>query len=64
MDNEKVRQAIREFKGKRKLTKQMVEAFIDRITVYENRRMEIRFRFDDELKLLNRSKNYREAAVQ
>ncbi len=64
MDNEKVGQAIREFKGKRKLTKQMVEAFIERITVYENRRMEIRFGFDDELKLLNGSKNYREAAAQ
>ena len=50
-DNAGLKAAVRSFKGKRKLTPEMVDAFIDRITLYEHRRMEIRFTFDDEMKL-------------
>ena len=63
MDNERIRQAIRSFRGKRKLTKPMVEAFIDKITVYEHRKLEICFIFDDEMKLLQERKAGREAVA-
>ena len=63
MDNERIRQAIRSFRGKRKLTKPMVEAFIDNIAVYEHRKLEICFTFDDEMKLLQERKAGREAVA-
>ena len=48
------------FKGKKKLTQEMVDAFIEKIVIYEHRKMEIRFIFDDEMKLLLEKRAERE----
>ena len=49
---ESVRQRIRVFKGKRKLSQEMVDALIDTVTIYGKDRIVVRFSFDDELTYL------------
>ena len=61
MSDDALKKAISGFKRKRKLTQEMVDVFIDKITIYEGRRMEIRFVFDDEMKVVLAKREEREA---
>ena len=48
-----IRERLAAFKGKRKLSQDMADALIEKVIVYSQDRIEVVFRFDDELKLLS-----------
>ena len=58
---ESVREKIRVFKGRRKLSREMVEALVDAVTIYSKDRIEVRFSFDDELAYLMEKADGKEA---
>ena len=47
-----IREKAAAFKGRRKLSQEMVDALIDRVVVYSEDCVEVVFQFEDELKLL------------
>ena len=56
MDDTSIRESIKAFKNKRKLSRDMVEAFIDKIIIYDKTRIEIVFSFNDEIKEIIKTK--------
>lgn len=56
LDDSAIRDSIKAFKNKRKLSRDMVEAFIDKILIYKGNRIEIVFNFNDEIKKLLKRK--------
>ena len=57
LDDEKIRELIHKYTHKRKLSKDMVEAFIEKVIIYDGKQIEVKFNFSDVIdKTLARNK--------
>lgn len=54
---------IRSYRSKRKLSKELVDAFVDKVIIYENKNMEVVLKFEGELKELEDLRKRREAEL-
>ncbi|MBQ7266599.1 MAG: recombinase family protein [Firmicutes bacterium] len=59
-NREDVINRINKYRHKRKLSKEMVDEFISQITIFEDKKIEVQFNFDDALKELIAQKEYME----
>lgn len=52
MRGTELREVIEKYRGKRKLSKEMAEELIDKVLIHEDKRIEVVFKYDDEMKKL------------
>lgn len=52
MRGTELNKTIEKYRGKRKLSKEMAEELIDRVLIHEDKRIEVVFKYDDEMKKL------------
>lgn len=52
MRGTELKKTIEKYRGKRKLSKEMAEELIDRVLIHEDKRIEVVFKYDDEMKKL------------
>ena len=52
MRGTELKKTIEKYQGKRKLSKEMAEELIDRVLIHEDKRIEVVFKYDDEMKKL------------
>ena len=63
LNDEYLLSIVNSVKNKRKLTRELVEIFVDRITVYSAAEIEVRLKFDDTLEELISAREKREAII-
>lgn len=63
MDNTAIHSLINKYKHKRKLSQELVDAFIDKIIVYDKQNIEIKFAFEDYFQAALARKEAREAIL-
>lgn len=52
MRGTELKKTIEKYQGKRKLSKEMAEELVDRVLIHEDKRIEVVFKYDDEMKKL------------
>ena len=63
MRGTELKKTIEKYRSRRKLSKEMAEELVDRVLIHEDKRIEVVFKYDDEMKKLLRAMEQRKGEM-